>query len=155
MRRDDLAGRSNSELVGTALGLNGEEHEYWHAVAELQRRRTPDVMAVATSLTASPDARSRQLGLDIMGQLGYEEGRPFLEQVLPVALVLANDPDPSVRHSAISTLGHQWDVRALPAVLEQVKDPDPDVRWAAATAIPSLVSSPPEPAAVEALIALT
>jgi len=146
---------SAGNIVAIALGEDDEGDAYWDCVRELRKRGSRAVFERAAELCSASDARSRQLGLDILAQLGYEAGRPFLEDVLRIATQLAGDSDVAVRQAAISALGHQGDVRALPTLLRHQFDSDPNVRWAVAAAIPFVVSAPAETAAVAALVALT
>jgi HEAT repeat protein len=145
---------SLDDIVATALGKDDEDDAYWDCVGELHRRGTQEVFERAAELCSASDARSRELGLDILAQLG-DQARPFLEDVLLIAMPLADDSDAPVRKSALSALGHQWDVRALPTLLQHQFDPDATVRFTVAAAIPCVVSAPPEPSAVAALLALT
>ena len=141
-------------LVATSLAADDESDAYWDCVGELHKRGTREVFQRAAALCSASEPRSRQLGLDILAQLGNQE-RPFLEEVLRIAIQLADDSDAAVRESALSALGHQWDVRALPTLLQHQLDPDADVRFSVATSIPCVVShSQPEPSAVAALIAM-
>src|SRR2546430_2748379 len=141
-------------LIAIALSADDEDDTYWDSVRELRKRGTREVFQRAAELCSAADARSRELGLDILAQLGDEAERPFLEDVIRIATPLANDSDAVVRRSAVSALGHQWDVRSLPTLLQRQFDADANVRWAVAQAIPNVVSSPPEPSAVTALVAL-
>ena len=141
-------------LIAIALASDDEDDAYWDSVRELRKRGTREVFQRAAELCSAPDARSRELGLDILAQLGSDAERPFLEDVIRIATPLANDSDAIVRRSAISALGHQWDVRSLATLLQHQFDADANVRWAVAQAIPTVVSSPPEPSAVAALVTL-
>ena len=154
MAGNELSAMSLDDIVTNALKEDAEGDTYWGYVSHLQKRGTPAVFERAAVLCSATDAPSRRLGLDILPQLGVEVGRPFTEQALPIATRLASDPDASVRVSALSALGHQWDPRALPTLLEHQFDSDPNVRWTVAQAIPSVLSSPPEVEAVAALLAL-
>ena len=141
-------------LIAIALASDDEDDAYWDSVRELRKRGTHELFQRAAELCSVPDARSRELGLDILAQLGSDAERPFLEDVIRIATPLANDSDAIVRRSAISALGHQWDVRSLATLLQHQFDADANVRWAVAQAIPTVVSSPPEPSAVAALVTL-
>src|SRR5207237_1663561 len=141
-------------LIAIALSADDEDDTYWDSVRELRKRGTHDVFQRAAELCSAPDARSRELGLDLLAQLGSEAERPFLEDVIRIATPLANESGAVVRRSAISALGHQWDGRSLPTLLQRQFDADANVRWAVAQAIPNVVSAPPEPTAVAALMAL-
>jgi HEAT repeat protein len=151
---NELSALSVENIVAKALGEDAESDAYWDYVRHLHKRGTLAVFERVAALCSSADSASRRLGLDIIAQLGYEVGRPFLERALPIAMRLASDPEPSVRASAIFALGHQWDARALPTLLEHQLDADPNVRWAVAQAIPNVTSTPPEAAAVDTLLAL-
>ena len=154
MAPNELPTMSLDDIVATALSQDAESDSYWECVGELHRRVNREVFERAAEMCSASDVRSRQLGLDILAQLGSQTERPFLENVLPIARALAEDPDAAVRTSALSALGHQWDPRSLPTLLRHQVDPDANARWTVATAIPCVVSVPPEPSAVAALLAL-
>jgi len=154
MASDELPAMSLDDIVAKALREDADGATYWDYVRELHKRGTQRIFERAVALCSATDAPSRRLGLDIIAQLGYESGRPFAEASLPVAMRLASDMDASVRVSALSVLGHQWDVRALPTLIEHRVDSDPNVRLALAQAIPSVASSPPETEAVATLLVL-
>jgi HEAT repeat protein len=154
MTGNEVSAMSVDDIVAKALNEGADGGTYWGYVSHLQKLGTRAVFERAAALCSATGAPSRRLGLDILAQLGYEVGRPFVEQALPIAIELASDPELSVRVSAISALGKQWDVRALPTVLEHRLDADPDVRLAVAQAVPSVVSDPPEADAVASLLEL-
>lgn len=154
MAANELSAMNADEIMAKALREDADSDAYWEYVRELRKRGKQPVFERAAALCSTTDAPSRRLGLDILAQLGYEVGQPFHEQTLPIAMRLASDPNASVRASAVSALGHQWDVRALPTLLQRRFDSDPDVRWAVAQAIPNVTSSPPEAEAVAALLEL-
>lgn len=144
-------------LVADALGRDHESDEYWSAVHELQRRGDRHTFELAAQLATSADEAKVVLGLDVLAQLGFAEGRPFLEESLPIVLARAVDPDGETQAivAAISALGHLGDARGLDAAVGRVRHPDDDVRFAVARALPSLAGEPPAAEAVDALIALT
>lgn len=146
---------SDQDLVGTALREDGESDAYWEAVRELQRRGTQGVFKIASDLSARDDPRVRQVGLDILAQLGYERGRPFLEESLPIVFNGAADPERAVRRSALSAMGHLGDVRSLRILLHHVADPDPDIRLAVAQSLPSVLGEPPSDVGTSALTELS
>lgn len=141
--------------MAAAISLDHESDDYWAIVSELQRRGDRDTFEVSVSLSDSPDAAARAVALDVLAQLGFAEGRPFLEESLPLALSAARDGDSLVKIAAISALGHLGDPRALSALIEHLADPDEDVRLAVAVALPAVAGEPPAEVAVEALILLT
>jgi HEAT repeat protein len=155
MTEPDSTMRSPEDLVSLALAQDPEDDDYWVNVQELHKRGTRPIFDLAAQLTSSPAARSRRLGLDILTQLGYEQDRPFLEAVIPIATKLAGDSDSSVRTAALAALGNQRDARFLPALLAHESDPDTDARLAVAQSIPTVASNPPEAEAIATLLALT
>jgi HEAT repeat protein len=144
----------DAELVGAALNAGEDSDLYWDSVRELQRRGTQTVFDIASELCGLEDPSRRRLGLNILAQLGYERGRPFLEGSLPIALNLAVDSELRVRRSALSALGHLGDARALKVLLRMVADPDAGIRLEVAQAMPSVLGDPPLPEAVAALTTL-
>jgi HEAT repeat protein len=137
------------------MTAHNESDAYWDSVRELQKRGTRAVFDAASELCSTTDPRARRIGLDVLAQLGYEHGRPFLDETLPIAFSLAGDSETNVRESALSALGHLGDVRALPVLLANVDDPNAGVRLAVAQALPSVLGDAPPPPAVAALTALT
>lgn len=143
-------------LVAHALRHDHESKEFWSAVHELQRRGDRETFELAAHLARSADDASSVLGLNILAQLGFSEGRPFLEESLPLVLAraLERDAETAVTVAAIAALGHLGDDRGLDAVLRNVQHPDDDVRHSVAVALPSVAGDPPSAEAVDALIEL-
>lgn len=141
---------SSENIVATALGDDDEGDAYWDWIRELHKRGTRAVFERAAELCSASDARSRQLGLDILAQLGYEVGRPFLEDVLRIATRLDGDSDAAVRKAALSALAHQVDGRALRTVLRRQFDSGSAItsvptwnRFKTAVAAPMFARRPP------------
>jgi HEAT repeats len=148
------------ELVALALALDdddeNEDEAYWAIVLELQRRgdRGTFEAARALCLDASDDARC--LGVAVLAQLGFAEGRPFLEESLPlVSALCAEGASDDVLAASLHALGHLQDPRGARAVLAQRHHPDPTVRLAVAQAAEGVAGEPPDPAVVDAVIELT
>lgn len=110
---DDLA------LVGRASGLapdldtdHGDEDGYWRIIHELHRRGTRLIFDEAARLTLSEDPRARRLACDVLGQLGYEHGRPFGIETFPLlARFCTSEESSPVLASAIAAIGHLRDRR--------------------------------------------
>jgi HEAT repeat protein len=142
------------ELLRRALAT--EDTEERHAiVVGLQGRTDRATFDAACALTRSPGPRERELGLDVLGQIGYLAGRPFLEDTLPAVLACCADDWPEVLSSAVVALGHLADPRGLSAVLGHVAHPSDEVRFAVTFALPSVAGDPPAGEAISALIRLT
>jgi HEAT repeat protein len=154
---DDLATADVAELIKRALAVGDtEDDRYWDVVRELQRRGDIPAFEAASALCAAPTPASRELGLDVLAQLGYTIGRPYLEETLPIVFTLCSAEEPKrVLTSAICALGHLYDTRAQPYLLENARHPDEDVRFTVAQALPNVAGDPPSPEVVEALTTLT
>jgi HEAT repeat protein len=145
---------SPTVLLARALATRDEE-ERAAIVAQLHARTDRAAFEGACALARSGGLAERVLGLEILGQIGYPAGRPFLEDTLPVVLACCGDDRPEVLASAIIALGHLADTRALPAVLARVAHPSEEVRFAVAFALPSAAGDPPAGEAAAALVSLT
>jgi HEAT repeat protein len=135
--------------------MDCEAAERWEIVSELHRRTDRAAFEAARALACSRQRAERLLGLDILGQIGYPQNRPWTEEALPVLIAACDDPETEVRSSAITALGHVADPRGLAAVLRHADHPDTDVRFAVAVALPAIADDPPAEAAVAALIRLS
>lgn len=152
-------GVSDAELIAQALALTGvDDDARWDRVCELHGRGGQQIFIAARDLCASPVPRDRRLGADILGQLGYRLGRPFLEESLPILMGLCErDTDIEALDAALAAIGHLHDPRALDAVLRFVDHDSADLRLSAAIALHCVVGDEgqEDPRGVEALIALT
>jgi HEAT repeat protein len=124
-------------------------------IAVLHARTDRAAFDAACALTGSGSAPERELGLDVLGQIGYPAGRPHLEDTLPVVLACCGDDQPEVLAAAIMALGHMADPRGLPAALAHVAHPSPDVRFAVAAALPLMAGDAPAAEVIGALIRLS
>jgi HEAT repeats len=149
------------ELVARALALDdddeNEDEEYWAIVLELQRRGDRETFAAARALCLDASDDARCLGVAVLAQLGSAEGRPFLEESLPLVSALCAEGGASddVLAASLHALGHLQDPRGARAVLAQRHHPDPTVRLAVAQAAEGVAGEPPDPAVVAAVIELT
>jgi HEAT repeat protein len=153
---DELQTSSLQDLINAALEVDDDDDwAYWNIVMELQRRGNQEVFDSMVALCDTNSDDRKRLGLDVLAQLGFQSGRPFLEQSLPVVERLA-DPAQSetVIDAAVSALGHLSDPRALPTILQFVSYRDSDVRFAVANALPSVSGDPVSGSALEALLKL-
>ena len=69
MKLEDL---STVEIIELAYA-NQDEEEYWRHIATLHQRGTICEFTAAKELTESGDAVRREIGADILGQLGWSE----------------------------------------------------------------------------------
>jgi HEAT repeat protein len=156
MTSEDLTDASGADLVASALAIDDEDdHQYWDLVRELQRRGDASTFQVARDLCAQPSEPARVLGINILAQLGFSAGRPFLEETLPVAVQLADSAQsPRMLIAAISALGHLRDPRGLQHCIRYVKHPNADVRFEVAQSLPHVVDESTAEGVVSALVQL-
>ena len=143
------------ELIMKAVALDDEDDDYWTIVNELQKRGDPAVLEAMIEMCGSTSEACQRLGLNVLAQLGYESGRPFLEESLPVVLRLCDPDRPmAVTIDAVAALGHLHDPRGLAVVLSFSTSHDAELRKTVAMALPWVAGDPPDPTAVDALIGL-
>lgn len=122
----------------------------WDLVYELHDRGTREIFTAAVAWCRAPDAALRSLGVDVLGELGFEADFPFAKESEPVLLPLLDDPDPSVVARAALALGSLGadDTARLCRVAVH---PASEVRVALARSLCQLAG----PAVMATLIALT
>jgi HEAT repeat protein len=157
---DALAELATDELVERALVLDDEdEHDddaYWAIVSELQRRGGRETFEAARALCLDDADDARCLGVAVLSQLGYPEGRPFLEESLPLVIALfEHGASEDVLAAALHALGHLQDPRGAAAVLSKRSHPDATVRLAVAQAAEGVAGEPPDETVVDAVVELT
>lgn len=123
----DLKNKTTSDLIAIAYGIN-EEDEYWSIIAELHSRGTSSEFNAAQTLISSPDPVMREIGADILGQLGCSKKTFHIESVT-LLINLLNDSNDDVIASAAFSLGHRNDLKAVPHLLPLIHHANPRVRW--------------------------
>ncbi|BCY10410.1 HEAT repeat domain-containing protein [Actinoplanes sp. L3-i22] len=128
------------------------------ALVALHQRPTREVFDIAATLLHDNDVTQRELGAQILRNLGDEgpDGRPFrVETITLMRARLRTETDPAVLSWIISALGYHHGKEALPQVLAFTDHPDDRVRFHIAAALTSLVDlDRVEPEAADALIRL-
>jgi len=132
-----------------------EDDGRWAIIRELHDRTDRTAFDAVCELAGSADVLERIVAIDVLGQIGYRAGRPFLEETLPLLADASCDGDADVVAAAVTALGMLWDPRALPAIVRQAGHGSADVRSSVACAIPGAAGDPPSPDAIGALIALS
>ena len=125
----------------------------------LHRRPTREVFDRAAALVGDSDATQRELGVQILRELGDEQPdgrRPFRDETVSLMRArLRDETDPAVVRWIVSTLGYHRGKEALSEVVALAGHPDDRVRFHVAAALPSLVDLDcVEPEAADALIRL-
>ena len=141
---EELSALPTERLLARAaeLSIDGdpESEERWHHVRALHLRGDEAIFVACERWSTDGEPRLRELGLDILAQLGCSGGanaRPFASRSLPACYARLEDPDSGVRASALYAIGHlesseAWD--ATP-VRELASDPSAEVRHAVAYAL--------------------
>jgi hypothetical protein len=129
------------------------------ALAALHLRPTQEVFERAAALVRDSDAIGRELGVQILRELGDEQPdgcRPFRNETVALMRArLRDETDPAVVSWIVSALGYHRGREALPEVVALAGHPDVRVRFHLAAALPGLVNlDRVEPEAAEALIRL-
>jgi HEAT repeat protein len=120
--------RPTEELINLAL-TEEDEHAAWNAVTVLQFRATREVLEAAQNLCKSERAKERELGANILGQLGVPD-RAFPDECLATALeLLETDQEVQVLSAACIALGHLHDPRAIGPLVGLKNHPSEDVRY--------------------------
>jgi HEAT repeat protein len=132
------------------------------AVAEtlvhlLHQRGEPVVLEWALPALDDPRPGRRQVAAWVLGQLGYEQGRPFADQVMPaLAAAARSEQDNDTRHGLVAALGQADDPAWVPELLKYADDGYPAVRESVAGALPIMFAGDDMSAdSVKALITLT
>lgn len=142
--------RPVAELIGAALSAMDEDVG-WDAVAALHWRGTEEVLVAAQKLCRSRSDRERELGCDILGQLGVPE-RTFPTECARILLdVLEAEAAPTVLRSIFVAFSHLGDERGANSALSWVAHEDHEVRHAVVLALASFESDK----TVSALTSLT
>lgn len=139
-------------LVRRALDA-GNEEKAWKFITALHWRGTKEVFDIAANLCVSKNHHEREVGADILGQLGSPD-RPFSEAVLEILRgMLRTEQNPDVLQSIIVAIGHTQDSddsSSLDLVIDKRNHENEDVRHAVAWTL----GSHSDRASVSALIEL-
>ena len=134
------------ELFAETLKGEYDDEAPWHAVHELRRIGSREVLETASAWCRSDEALKRARGADVLGQLGktgdHVENNFPDEAFSAVAALAENEKEIQPLSSAIHALGHIGDGRAVPLLVRYSAHPEPEVRFAVAFAGGSFASEP-------------
>ncbi|MEH2423547.1 MAG: hypothetical protein V7K48_22325 [Nostoc sp.] len=117
--------RSTEELIELALKSENDNN----LVAILHFRGNQEVFQAASKLCNSHNPQERQLGADILGQLGIPH-RAFLNESLTILLRLIEcEQNTDVLNSIGIAFGHLHDVRTIAPLIRLKSHPSPSVRY--------------------------
>ncbi len=111
------------------------------AARELQIRGSKIAFDAAVALVNRPEARLRDIGYFMLGQIGA--GRPFKSQSVPLLVQgLSADESTEVRAQCAAALGHLGADEAANAFVLAAREESADVRASVAAAIGGLTPTP-------------
>lgn len=113
-----LSKLSIPEIIKLAYSVDDDE-KYWILIAALHELGNQEVFTKAKSLSRSADPINREIGADILGQLGWKKKYCHDESV-QILIELLNDKVPDVVASAACSLGHRNDKRSISCLLKLV-----------------------------------
>src|SRR6266567_1906356 len=145
----DLENLPTAEIIELAYS-NQVEEEYWTHIAILHQRGTICEFETAEELCKSTDPIRREIGADMLGQLGWAE-RTFQQESVQILIGLLADPEDDVVASAAFSLGHRNDPAAIPSLIKLIHHPNDRVRWGITTGL----SCHEDSQAIEGLIVLS
>lgn len=140
---------SIAELLDGALTATDDER-YWDLVHFVRGIGTREVFEAARKLLSASAPRRRELGADVLSQVGAPD-LPFrAESAALLMSALASEPDPDVLASLVYGLAHNEAEEALSRILDLAAHPAPEVREAVAFALGQFSDG----TAVDALLSL-
>ncbi len=146
----ELQSQPTSSLVAMAYETENED-DYWKIIAEIHKRGTRCEFDFAKTLVNSNDAVKREIGADILGQLGWSKKNSFHNDSVSLLIALLSDNNEEVIASAGFSLGHRNDARAIPRLLKLVRHSNPKIRYGVVSALSGLENDK----AIESLIILS
>jgi HEAT repeat protein len=142
--------RSTLDLINTAL-CEPDEDAQWDAVGVLHFRGNADALNAARILCRSGCEQERELGANILGQLGVPERTFPEESVAELLRMLQSETSARVIEAIAIALGHQGDPRAASELARFANHPGANVRYAVVHGLTGHIA----PLAIATLIRLT
>jgi len=115
------------ELIDLAYSTKNHK-KYWKLIAELHKRGTIFEFKEAKRLCSSKNPIKREIGADILGQLGWGE-KAFHNKSVSLLIELLKDPKSNVIDSAAFALGHRRDPKAISPLLKLINHKNNRVRY--------------------------
>ena len=143
--------RSTQELVKTILSSKDED-EAWDLVQVLHARGTKKELNTALELCQSEASTKRELGADILGQLGAAD-HTYLNESVNALIKLLSDQSDDVVSAVVVALGHREDQRAINHIIKLKDHPVDDIRENVAYALG--IISDDSPKVIKTLIQLS
>lgn len=137
------------DLIAEAY-RNDDEDEYWGIIQELHKRGSDVEFSSACEIVRSNDPIKREIGADILGQIGWKDNSYQTESV-PILIGLLSDSCDDVIASAAFSLGHRNSSLAIPKLVKLASHKHPKVRQGVVSGLSGLDSE----LAIKALITLS
>jgi HEAT repeat protein len=119
--------KTSESLIHEAY-IENDEEVYWSLIAELHKRGTVNEFNLSVKLCKSDDPIDREIGADILGQLGWQQ-KAFQEESISILIDLLSDPIDDVITSAAYALGHRNSFEAIKPLLGHKNHPNSRVRY--------------------------
>jgi HEAT repeat protein len=104
-RLEDLPTAEIGALVKRSPDLEDDDG-YWTPIQVLRERADPATFELCKQWSSSPMPLMREAAVDVLGQLGAQDGLPFAAQSAPLVRALLADTDLDVLASAVMAAGH-------------------------------------------------
>lgn len=130
--------------------LDALDDDWSSPLAIVQYRGGQTEFEIGKRYAASSDSEDRQVGADVLAQLGWSD-RTFLDESVAILISLLDDEDENVIADAAIGLGHRCDEQAIPALVRHAVHPNPRVRFGVVFGL----SCHADPLAISTLIQLS
>ena len=120
--------RTSSEIAADCV-REIRSSEDMPSLQVIQRRGGAEEFAIAAQYCRSPNNAVREVGANILAQLGYEEGGTFIDESVEVLLPMLNDESGEVVRAVAIALGRRHHESTIPHLLAMVDHPHGDVRF--------------------------
>ena len=126
--------RTSEELLAAHRLERKDEDSVWDALWALRKRGGSVELAMGQRLVQSEESTDREIGANLLGQLGSTTPA-YLQETVDTLLNLLCDPDVQVLEAAVTSLGHRRDRRATLPVSALANHENPLIRYAVAVAL--------------------
>lgn len=127
---------STTDLINMAYKETCDD-TYWDMISELRTRGSETEFEAARNLTLSDDPVNRQIGAQILAQLGYGKD-VFHNESVDILISLLDDKNEDVIEVAAFSLGHRHNVRAIHHLLKHVNHQNNLIRFGVAFGLSGL-----------------
>lgn len=117
---------SSPELIEQAYTEQDQE-KYWQIIGILHKRGAVNEFRLAEDLCRNQDPVRREIGADVLGQLGWQNRSCHTESVA-ILMRLLTDSEANVVASAAFSLGHRQDAVAIPELIKLIQHSNQRVR---------------------------